>query len=133
MVSEFRSIAKTRSTRSNDRILASPSYYEVRRYTLKYQSAEDLIQAAAGYLGIQIKPAADSNPAYPKPQNTAGGSAAYAGARGVPLRLNPFTREAQSKPNRDLSPDFHSMILFRPVDLGMQRKTPYGSSDRLTR
>ncbi len=59
--------------------VSSPSYYEVRRYTLKYQSAEDLVQAVAGYLGIQIKPAADSNPAYPKPQNTAGGSAAYAG------------------------------------------------------
>jgi len=59
----------------------SPSYYEVKRYPLKYQSAEDLIQATAGYLGIQIKPAADSNPAYPKPQNTAGGSAAYAGAQ----------------------------------------------------
>jgi type II secretory pathway component GspD/PulD (secretin) len=61
--------------------ITSPSYYEVRRYTLKYQSAEDLIQATAGYLGIQIKPVADSNPAYPKPQNTAGGSAAYAGAQ----------------------------------------------------
>ena len=60
--------------------VSSPSYYEVKRYTLKYQSAEDLVQAVAGYLGIQIKPAADSNPAYPKPQNTAGGSAAYAGA-----------------------------------------------------
>jgi type II secretory pathway component GspD/PulD (secretin) len=61
--------------------ITSPSYYEVRRYTLKYQGAEDLIQATAGYLGIQIKPVADSNPAYPKPQNTAGGSAAYAGAQ----------------------------------------------------
>ncbi len=59
----------------------SPSYYEVRRYPLRYQSAEDLIQATAGYLGIQVKPASDSNPAYPKPQNTAGGSAAYAGAQ----------------------------------------------------
>jgi hypothetical protein len=59
----------------------SPSYYEVRRYPLRYQSAEDLIQATAGYLGIQIKPASDSNPAYPKPQNTAGGSAAYAGGQ----------------------------------------------------
>jgi type II secretory pathway component GspD/PulD (secretin) len=63
--------------------ITSPSYYEVRRYTLKYQSAEDLIQATAGYLGIQLRPAADSNPAYPKPQNTAGGSAAYAGAQEV--------------------------------------------------
>jgi type II secretory pathway component GspD/PulD (secretin) len=63
--------------------ILSPSYYEVRRYTLKYQSAEDLIQATAGYLGIQIKPAADSNPSYPRPQNTAGGSAAYAGAQEV--------------------------------------------------
>jgi type II secretory pathway component GspD/PulD (secretin) len=61
--------------------ISSPSYYEVRRYSLKYQSAEDLIQATAGFLGIQIKPAADSNPAYPKPQNTAGGSAAFAGAQ----------------------------------------------------
>src|SRR5580704_15273097 len=61
--------------------ILSPSYYEVRRYTLKYQSAEDLIQATAGYLGIQLRPAADSNPSYPRPQNTAGGSAAYAGAQ----------------------------------------------------
>jgi type II secretory pathway component GspD/PulD (secretin) len=60
--------------------VSSPSFYEVQRYTLKYQSAEDLVQAVAGYLGIQIKPASDSNPAYPKPQNTASGSAAYAGA-----------------------------------------------------
>ncbi len=59
--------------------IAAPSYYEVRRYSLRYQSAEDLLQATAGFLGIHIKPAADSNPAYPKPQNTAGGSAAYAG------------------------------------------------------
>ncbi len=63
--------------------ILSPSYYEVRRYTLRYQSAEDLIQATAGYLGIQIKPAADSNPSYPRPQNTAGGSAAYAGAQEI--------------------------------------------------
>ena len=59
--------------------ITSPTYYEVRRYTLKYQSAEDLIQAAAGYLGIQLKPAADSNPAYPKPQNSVGGSVANTG------------------------------------------------------
>ncbi len=59
--------------------ITSPTYYEVRRYTLRYQSAEDLIQAAAGYLGIQIKPAADSNPAYPKPQNSVGGSVANTG------------------------------------------------------
>jgi type II secretory pathway component GspD/PulD (secretin) len=63
--------------------IASPSYYEVRRYTLSYQGAEDLIQAVAGYLGIQVKAAADSNPAYPKPKNTAGGSAAYSGGQEV--------------------------------------------------
>jgi general secretion pathway protein D len=50
---------------------------------LSYQSAEDLIQAVAGYLGIQLKAAADSNPAYPKPNNIGGGSAAYAGAQEV--------------------------------------------------
>ncbi len=61
--------------------IASPSYYEVRRYTLSYQSAEDLIQAVAGYLGIQVKAAGDSNPAYPKPKNAQGGSAAYSGAQ----------------------------------------------------
>jgi type II secretory pathway component GspD/PulD (secretin) len=60
--------------------VSSPSFYEVKRYTLKYQAAEDLVQAVAGYLGIQIKPAADSNPAYPRPQNIAGGTAAYGGA-----------------------------------------------------
>jgi type II secretory pathway component GspD/PulD (secretin) len=63
--------------------IASPSYYEVRRYTLSYQVAEDLLQAVAGYLGIQINSAADSNPAYPKPRNTGGGSAASSGAQDV--------------------------------------------------
>jgi len=63
--------------------IASPSYYEVRRYTLRYQGAEDLIQAVAGYLGIQVKAAADSNPAYPKPKNSGGGSAAYSGGQDV--------------------------------------------------
>jgi type II secretory pathway component GspD/PulD (secretin) len=60
--------------------ISSPSYYEVRRYTLKYQGAEDLKQAVAGYLGIQIKPVADTNPAYPRTANAQGGAAAYAGA-----------------------------------------------------
>ena len=60
--------------------ISSPSYYEVRRYTLKYQGAEDLKQAVAGYLGIQVKPVANSNPSYPITANAQGGAAAYAGA-----------------------------------------------------
>ena len=46
--------------------ITSPSYYEVRRYTLKYQGAEDLLQAVSGYLGIQVKPVAGTNPTYPQ-------------------------------------------------------------------
>jgi type II secretory pathway component GspD/PulD (secretin) len=61
--------------------IISPSYYEVRRYTLSYQSAEDLVQSVAGYLGIQVRAVADSNPAYPKPRNIGGGSAAYSGGQ----------------------------------------------------
>jgi len=53
--------------------ISSPSYYEVRRYTLKYQGAEDLKQAVAGYLGIQVKPVSETNPAYPRPVNVQGG------------------------------------------------------------
>jgi type II secretory pathway component GspD/PulD (secretin) len=60
--------------------ISSPSYYEVRRYTLKYQGAEDLKQAVAGYLGIQVKPVANSNPSYPITANAQGGAAAYTGA-----------------------------------------------------
>jgi type II secretory pathway component GspD/PulD (secretin) len=60
--------------------ISSPSYYEVRRYTLKYQGAEDLKQAVAGYLGIQVKPVANTNPAYPRTANAESGAAAYAGA-----------------------------------------------------
>ena len=58
----------------------TPSYYEVRGYRLRYQSAEDLKQAVAGYLGIQVKPVSSNNPAYPPIVNSQGGSAAYAGA-----------------------------------------------------
>ena len=60
--------------------ISSPSYYEVRRYTLKYQGAEDLKQAVAGYLGIQVKPVANNNPSYPTTANAQGGAAAYTGA-----------------------------------------------------
>jgi type II secretory pathway component GspD/PulD (secretin) len=60
--------------------ISSPSYYEVRRYTLKYQGAEDLKQAVAGYLGIQVKPVANSNPSYPITANAQGGAATYTGA-----------------------------------------------------
>jgi Bacterial type II and III secretion system protein len=60
--------------------ISAPSYYEVRAYRLRYQSAEDLKQAVAGYLGIQVKPVSGSNPAYPPTGNGQPGSAAYAGA-----------------------------------------------------
>ncbi len=57
--------------------ISSPRYYEVRRYTLKYQGAEDLEQALAGYLGIRVKPVSETNPAYPRPANVQGGAAAH--------------------------------------------------------
>jgi type II secretory pathway component GspD/PulD (secretin) len=60
--------------------ITSPSYYEVRRYTLKYQGAEDLLQAVSGYLGIQVKPVAGTNPTYPPVGNAQSGAAAYGGA-----------------------------------------------------
>ncbi len=60
--------------------ITSPSYYEVRRYTLKYQGAEDLLQAVTGYLGIQVKPVAGTNPTYPPVGNAQSGAAAYGGA-----------------------------------------------------
>ena len=63
--------------------ITSPSYYEVRRYTLKYQGAEDLEQAVSGYLGIQIKAVAGTNPTYPPTGNTQSGAAAYGGASEV--------------------------------------------------
>ena len=63
--------------------ITSPSYYEVRRYRLKYQGAEDLEQAVSGYLGIQIKPVAGTNPTYPPTGNTQSGAAAYGGASEV--------------------------------------------------
>ena len=56
----------------------SPSYYEVRAYKLRYQAAEDLKQAVAGYLGITVKPVSPNNPAYPHLAVTC--LAAYAGA-----------------------------------------------------
>ena len=60
--------------------IATPSYFETRRFSLRYISCEDLLQAAAGYLGVQLRQTAPSNPAYPKPNNVQGGAAAYTGA-----------------------------------------------------
>jgi type II secretory pathway component GspD/PulD (secretin) len=60
--------------------IVTPSYYETRRFTLRYTACEDLLQPVAGYLGIQIKPTAPNNPAYPKPNDIQQGAAAYVGA-----------------------------------------------------
>jgi type II secretory pathway component GspD/PulD (secretin) len=47
----------------------SPSFYLTRRYPIRNQSAEFLLQPIANLLGIKVAPATDQFPAYPKPAN----------------------------------------------------------------
>ena len=51
--------------------IESPGFYITRRYPIKNQPAELLLQPIANYLGIKVSPAQANFPAYPKPENTA--------------------------------------------------------------
>ena len=48
----------------------SPGFYVTRRYPIRHQPAEFLLQATANFLGIKLAAATDQFPAYPKPSNT---------------------------------------------------------------
>jgi type II secretory pathway component GspD/PulD (secretin) len=47
--------------------IESPSFYVTRRYTIKNQPAEFLLQPIANFLGIKPNPAAENFPGYPRP------------------------------------------------------------------
>ena len=97
----------------------APSYYEVRRYTLRYQGAEDLKQAVAGYLGIQVKPVAGTNPAYPPTANGQGGAAAYAGAPEVTGGAGGGIQTLYSAGTEQSAPRFVSGLPFdNPLSAG---------------
>ncbi len=65
----------------------SPGFYVTRRYPIRNQSAEFLLQPIANFLGIKPTAAADQFPAYPKPANTTltadATAAAYGGGSGT--------------------------------------------------
>ena len=48
----------------------SPSFYVTKRYVIRNQPAEFLLQPIANFLGIKVNQAASNFPAYPKPENT---------------------------------------------------------------
>src|SRR5262249_53564350 len=49
--------------------IVTPSFYVIKRYRIKNQPAEFLLQAIANFLGIDAKQAAENFPGYPKPVN----------------------------------------------------------------
>ena len=49
--------------------IATPSFYVTKRYRIKNQPAEFLLQAIANFLGIDAKQAGENFPGYPKPIN----------------------------------------------------------------
>jgi type II secretory pathway component GspD/PulD (secretin) len=50
--------------------IANPSFYVTKRYPIRHQPAELLLQPIANYLGIKVTPAQSNFPTYPKPENT---------------------------------------------------------------
>jgi hypothetical protein len=60
--------------------IATPSFYVIKRYRIKNQPAEFLLQSIANFLGIVTKPAGENFPGYPKPINPT----ASQGAGGAP-------------------------------------------------
>jgi hypothetical protein len=103
--------------------ISAPSYYEVRAYRLRYQSAEDLKQAVAGYLGIQVKPVSGSNPAYPPTGNGQPGSAAYASAPEVNGGASGGIQTLYTAGTEQSAPRFVSGLPFdNPLSGGGQEK-----------
>src|SRR5271167_299049 len=99
------------------------SYYEVRAYKLRYQAAEDLKQAVAGYLGITVKPVSPNNPAYPPTGNSQPGSAAYAGASEVNGGANGGIQTLYTAGTEQSAPRFVSGLPFdNPLSGGGQYK-----------
>jgi type II secretory pathway component GspD/PulD (secretin) len=50
--------------------IESPSFYITRRYRIRNQPAELLLQPIANYLGVKVTPAQNNFPVYPKAENT---------------------------------------------------------------
>jgi type II secretory pathway component GspD/PulD (secretin) len=120
---------RVRTNRNNDVLTLSrsdinaPSYYEVRAYKLRYQAAEDLKQAVAGFLGITVKPVSPNNPAYPPTGNTQPGSAAYAGAPEVNGGANGGIQTLYTAGTEQSAPRFVSGLPFdNPLSGGGQYK-----------
>jgi type II secretory pathway component GspD/PulD (secretin) len=103
--------------------IASPSYFEVRGYKLRYQAAEDLEQAVAGFMGIQLKPTSPNNPAYPPVGNGQPGSAAYAGAPQVNAGASGGIQTLYSSGTQQSTPRFTSGMPFdAPISSNKERR-----------
>ena len=99
----------------------APSYYVMRAYRLRYQAAEDLKQAVAGFLGISVKPVSTVNPAYPPPVNSQPGSAAYTGAPEVNAGAAGGIQTLYSAGTEQSVPRFPSGLPFdNPLSTGGQ-------------
>jgi Bacterial type II and III secretion system protein len=99
--------------------IITPEAYETRTYMLKYETAEDLLQAVAGFLGIQVRPAGESPPAYPRPNNIQGGAAAYAGAPEVTGGAAGGVQTLYSAGTEQSAPRFVSGLPFdSPLSVG---------------
>ena len=120
---------RVRTNRNNNVLTLSrsdintPTYYVVRGYKLRYQAAEDLKQAVAGFLGISVKPVSPNNPAYPPTANGQPGSAAYAGAPEVNGGANGGIQTLYTAGTEQSSPRFVSGLPFdNPLSGGGQNK-----------
>jgi type II secretory pathway component GspD/PulD (secretin) len=99
----------------------APSYYVMRAYRLRYQAAEDLKQAVAGFLGISVKPVSTVNPTYPPPVNSQPGSAAYTGAPEVNAGAAGGIQTLYSAGTEQSVPRFPSGLPFdNPLSTGGQ-------------
>jgi hypothetical protein len=99
--------------------IVTPQEYETRTYLLKYETAEDLLQPVAAYLGIQVKPAGQSPPAYPRPNNLEAGAAAYTGAPEVSAGAAGGVQTLYSAGTEQSAPRFVSGLPFdSPLSTG---------------
>ena len=76
----------------------SPSFFSTRRYRLKHQLAEYLLEPIANFLGIVAKPAGQSFPGYPPPVNSGAGAPGGAGPASPSATGGPTSSGNSSEP-----------------------------------
>jgi hypothetical protein len=98
---------RTYTLRRSD--IETPSFYITKRYRLKHQSAEYLLQPIANFLGIKATPAGKNFPGYPQPAVSGVGQEISASSA-TNTTITPTTSSTQTQPRYEAGLPFDAPL-----------------------